>query len=564
MTRKRSAATLKERILLHLSENMRYAESAEIPERLAQHGISRSLDSPRSHIAIALGGLVESGLVDYRLARVRGQKRKMKAYLLTPEGVAEANGLREHFLCKHVSTGERTATVAELAERERGVPLAILLGCVDPDFRMHRDWMPAQLAAAGEAPAPPVAQETPPAPAAIEVVAKPAPVKAEISPIGESVQAASAGIPTACPRCGDAEPPVRNTYYGPVFRLDTLACARCGFEYAVSKEEYKAPAMPQIYAPGDWKWVVGIPLSIGAFLFFAPFYLLLFEFGGFSLFGGLLCALIPLGMLIGGGFTVLAFLRARHFPGLSAWCALLYASIGLPFIALFFGISGREIGREHLLTAGAAVAAFFIVLLMTCKDRRFFGRLLAFASGATVSAACALATFGGAAVRMPSAVGLLMVSLSMSFLAAAFFRAGMAREDAKELLLFMLGTGIIASSISLWLRDSASAASFVAMAAWAALGLLLCATSLSRTRARVLRDALWRALPLAVGAIFVGAGAIMLYSGLYAESAIEFLVGVPLSAYGLRESLPNLMPVSLGISAYALVLEFVTYAAIFW
>jgi len=97
------AVTVGERILVHLSGFLRFAEAYECPAEMTQDGMAAALGLSRAHVALELKRLRTSGKVEERIAHVASAKVRRKVYVPTPAGLELARRMREH---------ARTRTVA--------------------------------------------------------------------------------------------------------------------------------------------------------------------------------------------------------------------------------------------------------------------------------------------------------------------------------------------------------------------------------------------------------------------------------------------------------------------
>ncbi len=85
----------KEKILVHLLDNMDFYDHYTKPLSVTQSGISERADLKQNTISYALKDLKESGLVEEKTSRVEDKKQRMKTYFLTGEGVKKAKKVRE-------------------------------------------------------------------------------------------------------------------------------------------------------------------------------------------------------------------------------------------------------------------------------------------------------------------------------------------------------------------------------------------------------------------------------------------------------------------------------------
>ncbi|MEW5936628.1 MAG: helix-turn-helix domain-containing protein [Candidatus Thermoplasmatota archaeon] len=538
---RRRAATLKERILLHLLDNLRFAEGAEFPTRLTQRGIASHLATPRSHAAIALGSLIEEGLVDYRKVRVRGERRRMKGYFLTPEGINDARRLSEHFLTQKVKSAGGTSSLGDIFSISPGASLAQILGSVDQDWVLEKGYGDLQPADNSEAEA--VGMDT----------------QHTHQHWTEALQGAEGVV---CPVCGTSLSSAGSQYFSYSRRIETLGCARCGLEIVIHSEPHEVPVPDSALPSHDAKGRVALPLLTGLILFLAPLIALLLM--NDASVGRFFCLAIPWTQILGGLLIALGMLRARPYPGMVEWGTLLCGAAGLFGIGFSLGARAGAIGLSEMLSLIALLIVFSITLLFTLRDPKFHGLLLSHISGAIIPLSIVFGAVHGTPLSIHPITAALLGMVGISYAIAGGLRAGFDRKAVGDLCLFLSGVGIVGLAVLLYSRDALSHVQSSAALAWITLGIALCAAGVLAERMKRLRDALWRALPFAAGVAFIGFGTIMLMMGLYLEGLIECLIGLPLSAYGLRESMPNLLPVSLGTAAYVLSLEMLTYAAIFW
>ena len=91
-----SAVTIGERIILHLAQFSKFAESFDAPADISQDGIAEALRISRAHAAIELKKLKEKGDVVERISHIKRGPTKRKVYFLTEKGCAQANNLQEY------------------------------------------------------------------------------------------------------------------------------------------------------------------------------------------------------------------------------------------------------------------------------------------------------------------------------------------------------------------------------------------------------------------------------------------------------------------------------------
>src|SRR3989454_71605 len=87
--------TVKERILLHLFDFTKFAESIDVTEAITQTGIATATRIEVQHVMQYTRPLLKEGLVRERLAHIKGSSRRRKVYDLTDAGKMAAVRLRE-------------------------------------------------------------------------------------------------------------------------------------------------------------------------------------------------------------------------------------------------------------------------------------------------------------------------------------------------------------------------------------------------------------------------------------------------------------------------------------
>ncbi len=85
--------TVNERILLHLKESGSASQSIDLPAPMTQEGIANALEIRVNHVSRAVKGLQKQGCIREATARVKGEIRKKKIYLITEDGMAVANNV---------------------------------------------------------------------------------------------------------------------------------------------------------------------------------------------------------------------------------------------------------------------------------------------------------------------------------------------------------------------------------------------------------------------------------------------------------------------------------------
>ena len=116
--------TAAERVLVHLHG---FWNAAEPGREGTQAGIAEGARLFRSHVPRALRALQEEGLADTRDTRLRGQRRKVRVYVLTEAGVRLARQLLADIDRTSVDLDGRTTTLGEARKTLGLSPLAALM-----------------------------------------------------------------------------------------------------------------------------------------------------------------------------------------------------------------------------------------------------------------------------------------------------------------------------------------------------------------------------------------------------------------------------------------------------
>jgi DNA-binding MarR family transcriptional regulator len=86
--------TVKDKIVLLLSQYTNLDQEYELSVDLTQDGIARGVGITRSHVAINMTTLKSKGLVEEHMGRVKGHSRQRKIYFLTDKGKTYSNELK--------------------------------------------------------------------------------------------------------------------------------------------------------------------------------------------------------------------------------------------------------------------------------------------------------------------------------------------------------------------------------------------------------------------------------------------------------------------------------------
>lgn len=121
--------TVQDRIVLHLMDYQNFSDKYEVPNQVTQRGIGESIDIAWSNVPRAMKKLVTDQVVEEKSARIKGDKRKKKAYFLTHKGYSQALTLREEMSSRTVTLvdgdANRDVRVGELP-KETGLSFSFL------------------------------------------------------------------------------------------------------------------------------------------------------------------------------------------------------------------------------------------------------------------------------------------------------------------------------------------------------------------------------------------------------------------------------------------------------
>lgn len=116
--------TLRERIILHLLDFVKYADSVEVPKQMTQDGIALCAGIDLPHFAQYARPLVREGVVRDRMAHVEGARQRRKVYSLTESGRMAAIRLRERVRAEKIrvvgAEGVRETTISTVLDQMGG------------------------------------------------------------------------------------------------------------------------------------------------------------------------------------------------------------------------------------------------------------------------------------------------------------------------------------------------------------------------------------------------------------------------------------------------------------
>lgn len=123
------ALTVQDRIVLHLMDYQNFSDKYEVPAQVTQRGIGEAIEIAWSNVPRAMKKLVSDGIVEEKSARIKGDKRKKKAYFLTHKGYSSALALKQEMGTRPIlvvdGDTQREILTSDLA-KETGLSLSFL------------------------------------------------------------------------------------------------------------------------------------------------------------------------------------------------------------------------------------------------------------------------------------------------------------------------------------------------------------------------------------------------------------------------------------------------------
>jgi len=121
--------TVQDRIVLHLMDYQNFSDKYEVPAQVTQRGIGEAIEIAWSNVPRAMKKLVTDGIVEEKSARIKGDKRKKKAYFLTHKGYSSALALKQEMGTRPIvvvdGDTQREVLTGDLA-KETGLSLSFL------------------------------------------------------------------------------------------------------------------------------------------------------------------------------------------------------------------------------------------------------------------------------------------------------------------------------------------------------------------------------------------------------------------------------------------------------
>ncbi len=106
--------TFQEKTLIHLLNFKKMGDSFELPPGVTQKGISDSIGAQRKHMPRILKKLKEKGLITEERGRVSGSSQRMKVYILTWEGISNANKIKKYTENSIIKVRDKKGKICEV------------------------------------------------------------------------------------------------------------------------------------------------------------------------------------------------------------------------------------------------------------------------------------------------------------------------------------------------------------------------------------------------------------------------------------------------------------------
>jgi len=110
----RKTLTSKEKILIHVKESLPLRDPLDAPFALTQQGIAEAVGMRSSHVSRAVKALKKDGYLSEIPARVRGELRKRRAYLLTERGNSSAQKIKNGIVWRKLVVKDSKGRIREV------------------------------------------------------------------------------------------------------------------------------------------------------------------------------------------------------------------------------------------------------------------------------------------------------------------------------------------------------------------------------------------------------------------------------------------------------------------
>jgi DNA-binding MarR family transcriptional regulator len=106
--------TFQEKTLIHLLNFKGMDDSFELPSGVTQKGIAEAIGAQRKHMPRILKKLKEKGYIIEERGRVLGSSQRMKVYILTWEGISNANKIKRYTESQIIKVRNKNGKLCEL------------------------------------------------------------------------------------------------------------------------------------------------------------------------------------------------------------------------------------------------------------------------------------------------------------------------------------------------------------------------------------------------------------------------------------------------------------------
>jgi len=136
---------LRDRALLNLLSYTGFEEAHEVPQGLTQMGMARALGCKRAQVAQVLIELKDRSMVRERVCHIRGSPRRMKAFVLTPDGRSLGENLKRSVLERTVQFIDEDGEPQELTAKDvlnqypKQLDMTAFIRLVSEDGALYRE-----------------------------------------------------------------------------------------------------------------------------------------------------------------------------------------------------------------------------------------------------------------------------------------------------------------------------------------------------------------------------------------------------------------------------------------
>jgi hypothetical protein len=530
--------TVKEKILIHLLNYVKYRDKAEVPAQVSQDGMAKVIGVRRSHIASALKDLREVGQVEEEKTRFIGEVRRKNAYFLTHEGQGEALRLKEILFDKTIRLKTKEGEETEIKISEVNKHTEEKLGILEILNRLSDEGV-------------------------FDVKMK----------VGEEKELE---VDVFCPYCGqeNKNPDLKEKKVEDDKTYFVIPCTFCGYEF-LGRVDSQGRMIPKIlsvqtqisegeeisYFKPVETYQIKRPylVSLGLFLMLLSFSMVLIIL--LTSVASVFAALIPLGLLLSFLFLYIGLKDVKHLDAITRRIVIVTGAIFIAFVAFFLGlVADAKYDSEQAWIMASVVFPAFGVLI--------FGKPLAanIRSELSLSLGIFLVLFGIFTIAFHD-----MFSWQSSFSpfwvisGSVMIITSYEIEKLKRIFIYRgicVGVGAFMAIFSfiILISDYSSLGllKITSVALWLIFGLFLVFMRFfSEDFFDNTLKSLNSALLFGLGTLFILIGILLAMNGRYMECGVELFIGAPIIWLGFSK-IKKFEPLQVGIIIFIIALEIFT------